>query len=1199
MAREKLGQFLRNYTGNQNASDSIAFSVDNRGNGQFDSGDDLGVEPGTNKPLLPDVSMVGTTDSNTDLFTPGGVKNTSDEALLSNWVAWLQENEKMIFRVGPDGQFAAPSNRGEYLAMAELQGVDTSSGSPATFVTRANPSEKLGATLSQYSNSGKFDANNPTIGVDVGGALRTIIDKQGTDDQPSDKTGHYLLASIEGGERDKAGSTVVDTADTLLGDRGAPQAATRIAQEENRYNPGPGETSTNVYANKNENITPDVWDTKDVNTNQRGYGAYDKNAETVIFDQLKKVGLSLMIQAAGYNYPSDPGADGENFRNSLDPESQYDFPEATVDVNSAGGVRVAPSNLRARSTPTSPNVPQNAGETIDSGVIPIEKQSVGAFSTPETPFSGPASDLMPAQAAAALLLMGSAVKNLQVSISKAAKGRKSNLGHGPYMKGESSQNTYADPKLRLLRNLLLVPTQRSYEECVRFGTEIIFGSLADFATLRDTNNIGNSAGYYLSVARSIVRSAGTAIQLFGGLSSVSLDGSSINTLLDTFGRSRVVGMLNTVALIGNIGFMRSGGDDDVSASVDGKGPFRVDQLPDSPASRIMKSRSGGGFTNMSLAWRNNSLPALYMIPKNVMRASIRMGTGGTGTNPLKGMIVSSLANKTYIDMSMEGSAARIPSDIVERMENALDAEYVPFYFHDLRTNEIVSFHAFLGSLTDDYTINHTATSGYGRIDPVQTYKSTDRAIGLSFHIVATSQEDFDEMWFKINKLTTMAYPQWTKGTTLSDVESGAKFVQPFSQIMGSSPIIRMRVGDVIKSNYSKFHIARIFGIGEGDTDVSPLVGGLSLGGAAAKEVYEDLWLNKVFAIAFGSPLAFLGGFGGYDRAVRSVASQFLINGFANPLTLLFTRVLRDPDSVQNTAEMGINLASVGEGALGLLEKGMADASMFGYHFGLFVFLKATTHKPYTFGDGEQHMFSRPIRGFVIGRRKQDIHLPIGSAGERLSNKSANYPNSQTRTIYTVAIVDFAVPASMFGKTVDVTHSDVISDPNAIYNTFVLPFLDPLGALKNIAQGLINEVSTAAGVPIDQVQVFATDEAKFVSEDNAIIKSFNSTRGRGLAGVFTSLRYNWIDEEATTWEIDWNSRAPKVCRVEIGFTPIHDIPPGLAYDGFNRAPIYNVGRVMRYVGGDPYDDDGAASKFSYDNANRATFRKVGEAADEDK
>ena len=42
-----------------------------------------------------------------------------------------------------------------------------------------------------------------------------------------------------------------------------------------------------------------------------------------------------------------------------------------------------------------------------------------------------------------------------------------------------------------------------------------------------------------------------------------------------------------------------------------------------------------------------------------------------------------------------------------------------------------------------------------------------------------------------------------------------KFIQPFSQIPTASPMIRLRVGDVIKSNYSKFGLARLFGLGQG------------------------------------------------------------------------------------------------------------------------------------------------------------------------------------------------------------------------------------------------------------------------------------------------------------------------------------------------------------------------------------------------
>ena len=152
---------------------------------------------------------------------------------------------------------------------------------------------------------------------------------------------------------------------------------------------------------------------------------------------------------------------------------------------------------------------------------------------------------------------------------------------------------------------------------------------------------------------------------------------------------------------------------------------------------------------------------------------------------------------------------------VEQIESELESEYVPFYLHDIRTNEIISFHAFLGGLTDDYSPSWETGEFYGRIDPVSIYKSTVRKINLNFWIVSTSKDDFDDMWMKINKLVTLVYPQFSRGRSLSTGDN--TFIQPFSQIPTSSPIIRLRIGDVIKSNYSKFGLARIFGLNERDS----------------------------------------------------------------------------------------------------------------------------------------------------------------------------------------------------------------------------------------------------------------------------------------------------------------------------------------------------------------------------------------------
>ena len=154
---------------------------------------------------------------------------------------------------------------------------------------------------------------------------------------------------------------------------------------------------------------------------------------------------------------------------------------------------------------------------------------------------------------------------------------------------------------------------------------------------------------------------------------------------------------------------------------------------------------------------------------------------------------------------------RIPKEKVDILERSLDSEYMPFYFHDLRTNEIINFHAFLSSLSDGFSASYDSIEGFGRVEPIKIYKGTQRKISMEFSIVSTSPEDFNIMWHKINKLVTLVYPQYTEGRRLE--KNGYNFVQPFSQMMGASPLIRIRLGNVLRSNYSRFALARLFGAG--------------------------------------------------------------------------------------------------------------------------------------------------------------------------------------------------------------------------------------------------------------------------------------------------------------------------------------------------------------------------------------------------
>jgi hypothetical protein len=353
------------------------------------------------------------------------------------------------------------------------------------------------------------------------------------------------------------------------------------------------------------------------------------------------------------------------------------------------------------------------------------------------------------------------------------------------------------------------------------------------------------------------------------------------------------------------------------------------------------------------------------------------------------------------------------------MESVLDAEYMPFYFQDLRTNEIIAFHAFLEDLSDSYTANYNNVGGYGRIEEVKTYKDTKRSVGCTFQIVATNPQDFDYMWWQINKLTTMVYPQWSKGRDLiSKYEAGGgtadfKFTQPFSQIPTSTPVIRFRVGDVIRSNYSRFNLKRLFGFEDPE-----------------KKQKESSTFTK-------------------DRVYYTVKAGTEVWVVSNDVN--------DAYAAKITKDLG-------------------------------------KQQPTFWKDHD------PEQGFPPNLLK--------------------------------------IFAPEFGS-------------------FIAVYTD--------TPGVIEETNGS-------ISLHSTDLATqfYDSNNNTVIRSFETTRGYGLAAVVTQLQFTWLDGLWGAGDDGPGRRAPRSCKVQMSFDPIHDIAPGLDYEGFNRAPIYPVGTLVNGImeGGDP-------------------------------
>jgi hypothetical protein len=541
---------------------------------------------------------------------------------------------------------------------------------------------------------------------------------------------------------------------------------------------------------------------------------------------------------------------------------------------------------------------------------------------------------------------------------------------------------------------------------------------------------------------------------------------------------------------------------------------------------------------------------------------------------------------------------------VKIVEDRLDSEYVPFYFHDLRTNEIIGFHAFLESLSDSISPSFQPTTGFGRIEAVQTYKSTSRTLGLSFRIVATSKEDFDEMWFKINKLATLAYPQWSAGSAVTK-QNGDKtvdqFIQPFSQLIASSPVIRLRVGDVIKSNYSRFNLSRIFGMGSSVALESPAEDSLLGSSLATLDDGLGNLFESLFYVAFGSPLQFIAGSNNnWAVAGTSLASNFLVNGFANPAGYKLLRsVLVDPDdtlsysdgnpwllddAIYMAAMSSENIQSAGQ----KLDQTFLGS---GLRRGTICYLKTNPNKDYVDANGNRYSVIRPARGIITERTVEVVRIqdksdaytdPTYKGFKRQNQKS-------TKTLYTVLCLE---PGPMFNETFKVTHSEVVADPRIAWGLAAALF-SPANAIAESLNAVAQNAAAQAGVDLspDLGSLFGSREVTFMDpEGNPFTRSMESAGGRGLAGVITSMQFNWAGTDVGNWETDWGSRAPMSCKVTINFSVIHDISPGLDASGMNRAPLYNVGEVMNSFSGDQYPDNGLMSKERFQSSARASINR---------
>lgn len=1041
MSRERLRDFLSTRGG----GDLLNYVIDDGGDGSYDPGvDDLGVDNGTGQPLRP---------------------------LIRDFLSYVtSQNDYPIAPGGEEIVLTTPEGDPSPLQPAE------STGAARVFVE----SNKL----QEYSDSGRFSR---------------FVGDTGLVNKSKGKGGNELLRDVRGSGLDKSGGTSVETPrpGSTPGSK-LPTVVESILKTENVYNSSEGAQfvprgTRSGALGKIPLIIPD------------SYGEFRRDGKEVTFDDLKNIGTSLLLKAAQI----DGG----------------DTPKKSINVDNIDALSkqaVNPTDILFKSDnkidvklfePSRAFGSQNdfAGRTDDFFAPDASeaRRSYGTMNSPVTPFSGPLPAGMIAQAALGITVVGAGTLATATLLSVIPFDRRENPVRGPFIRGRSDVPTAMGAVLETVgispAMFGLINTRHPYVDCVKAGTLSFFGGggggVSSVTGL--AGSILQSPGFYVVIIRAIMKSIADIIDAFKQLGSTSLGVDTIASaanLIVTIKQSKFIGYLNALAAIGDVTLVNSSSG---LLSLSSFGTAKEELPPfTTPANRIMLSREGPnaqdvvtpGFSaddvgkatylgpSGRLAWRLGSAAATYLIPKTIFQ-------GETGTSPTERAVL----NTNIIDKTMLSDGPRLPKEIVADIEAYLDAEYVPFYFHDLRTNEIIGFHAFLESLDDNFNIDVSSESTFGRLDNVQIYRGTSRTVSLGFIVAATSEQDFDEMWFRINKLVTLAYPQWTAGDevvgkTRSDGTT-PKYKVPFSQVISASPLIRLRVGDVIASNYSKFGLSRLFGA----TDPETVLGSQTNTPPSKRKNYWGDRVSKRFYVP------------GTSEALQG-------QNIEEKLTVM--PVLIKPSMGKNYRIKGI--------------------------------LSSTPIKTYF-----------PIKASV-----DSLSLSAALvAKSKASSLIGLSPDSHPMLFVDAKVTDEKYP-ELVGETISVMCADIMVDPDKG------PRLET-EAYENLADetaALLDEL-LARGT-VEPAAVPPSAASFFDPEGNAVVRAFETTKGKGLAGMLTSLKFTWLDQN-NTWEVTQGSRAPIFCRVSISMNVIHDLPLGLGNDGFMMSPAYPVGNVNRKFFGTPY------------------------------
>ena len=146
----------------------------------------------------------------------------------------------------------------------------------------------------------------------------------------------------------------------------------------------------------------------------------------------------------------------------------------------------------------------------------------------------------------------------------------------------------------------------------------------------------------------------------------------------------------------------------------------------------------------------------------------------------------------------------------EKVLSEIDKEEhgMPFYFKDLRDNRLLVFRAYITGLNESFSPSWESESYIGRSEPVYVYTGNEREVGFSLRLYSQTSDELDRIYEKLNRLTSMTYPEYKSHGTADMVDAdGQKVILDVGaideKIRMKPPLLKFRLGELYGSANKK------------------------------------------------------------------------------------------------------------------------------------------------------------------------------------------------------------------------------------------------------------------------------------------------------------------------------------------------------------------------------------------------------------